>query len=87
MSISAKRHAIVAGPDVRVRGLSAADEEDLETLLEDMARVAEAAFNRLGGADRADADVAEEAVMKSVRRASEKAWGKRPLVEVIILEV
>lgn len=87
MSISAKRHSIVSGPDVRVRGLSAADEEDLETLLQDMSRVAEAAFNRLSASDRADADVAEEAVMKSVRRASEKAWGKRPLVEVIILEI
>jgi ribonuclease J len=87
MSVSAKRHAIVAGPDVRVRGLSAADEDDLETLLDDMAQVAEAAFNKLSAADRSDAEIAEESVMKAVRRAAERAWGKRPLVEVIILEV
>lgn len=86
IGVSAKKHTIASGPDIRVRGLSAADEDDLETLLEDMARVAEAAFNRLAAADRADADIAEEAVMKAVRRAAERAWGKRPLVEVIILE-
>lgn len=86
MTVSAKRHAIVSGPDVRVRGLSAADEEDLETLLDDMSRVAEAAFNKLAAADRADAEVAEAAVMKAVRRAAERAWGKRPIVDVIIME-
>lgn len=86
ITVSAKRHAIVAGPDVRVRGLSAHDEEDLEVLLEDMSRVAEAAFNKLSAADRIDADIAETAVMKAVRRAAERAWGKRPIVDVIILE-
>lgn len=86
MTVSAKRHTIVAGPDVRVRGLSAADEEDLETLLEDMSRVAEAAFNKLAASDRGDPEVAEEAVMKAVRRAAERAWGKRPIVDVIIME-
>jgi len=86
MTVSAKRHAIVSGPDVRVRGLSAADEEDLETLLDDMSRVAEAAFNKLAAADRADAEIAEAAVMKAVRRAAERAWGKRPIVDVIIME-
>lgn len=86
IGVSSKRHAIVSGPDVRVRGLSAADEEDLETLLEDMSRVAEAAFNKLSSADRSDVELAEEAVMKAVRRAAERAWGKRPIVDVIILE-
>jgi ribonuclease J len=86
MTVSAKRHAISAGPDVRARGLSAADEEDMQSLLDDMSRIAEAAYTRLGAAERADIESAEESVMKAVRRAAEKAWGKRPLVEVIILE-
>ncbi len=86
MAVSAKRHTITSGPDVRVRGLSAADEEDLETMLEDIASIAEAAFNRLSAADRADNEIAEDSVMKAVRRAAERAWGKRPIVEAIILE-
>jgi ribonuclease J len=86
MVISNKKHTIISGPDIRVRGLSAADEEDLETMLEDMAGIAEAAFNRLKAADRADTELAEDSVMKAVRRAAERAWGKRPIVEAIILE-
>lgn len=87
MAVGARKHAIVSGPEVRVRGLSAADEDDLETALEEIARAAEAAYNRLSGADRSDTDAAEDAVMKAVRRAAERTWGKRPLVEAIILEV
>lgn len=87
MAIGAKKHSIVSGPDVRVRGLSAQDDDDLQTALEEMARVAEAAFNRLSAADRSDAEIAEEAVVKAVRKAAERAWGKRPLVEAVILEI
>jgi ribonuclease J len=87
MAVGAKKHAIVSGPEVRVRGLSAADEDDLETALDEIARAAEAAYNRLSAADRADVEAAEEAVVKAVRRAAERTWGKRPLVEAVILEV
>ncbi len=82
-----KKHTIVSGPDVRVRGLSAQDDDDLQTALEEMARVAEAAFNKLSAKDRADSELAEEAVVKAVRRAAERTWGKRPLVEAVILDV
>jgi len=87
MAVGAKKHSIVSGPEVRVRGLSAADEEDLETALEEIAEAAESAFNKLRAAERADSEAAEEAVMKAVRRAADRAWGKRPVVEVVILEV
>jgi len=82
-----KKHTIVSGPDVRVRGLSAQDDDDLQTALEEMARVAEVAFNKLSASDRTDSEIAEEAVVKAVRRAAERTWGKRPLVEAVILEV
>ena len=82
-----KKHSIVSGPDVRVRGLSAQDDDDLQTALEEMAGVAEAAFNKLSAKDRTDSELAEEAVVKAVRRAAERTWGKRPLVEAVILEV
>jgi ribonuclease J len=87
MAVGAKKHSIVSGPEVRVRGLSAADEDDLETALEELAQAAESAFNKLRASERADSEAAEEAVTKAVRRAADRAWGKRPLVEVVILEV
>jgi ribonuclease J len=87
MAVGSRKHSIVSGPDVRARGLSAADDEDMQTALEQMSDVAEAAFNKLSAAERSDSEATEEAVMRAVRRAAERTWGKRPLVDVVILEV
>lgn len=87
MAVNAKKRAIVSGPEVRVKGLSGADEERLDVALDDIADVAERAYTNLSGAERDDEDVAEELVARAVRRAAEKNWGKRPLVEAVILTI
>jgi ribonuclease J len=87
MAVSGKKHTIVSGPDVRVRGLTMADEEDLEIALDDLSAIAEAAFNKLSAAERRDPDLAEDAVMRAVRKGADRIWGKRPLVDVVILTV
>lgn len=86
-AVSEKKHAIVSGPDVRVRGLSMQDEEDLDIALADLTSAAEAAFHRLKHDERADDEIAEAAVQRAVRKAAERAWGKRPFVEVTILRI
>lgn len=86
-AVSAKKRAIVSGPDVRVRGLSTGDEETFEAALDDLAAAAEAAYHRLSSAERQDDDAAEEAVVRAVRKAADKIWGKRPLVDAVILTV
>ncbi len=85
MAVNAKKHSIVAGPDVRTRGLSIADEEEFDLALDDLAEAAEAAFQRLSHAERADEDGTEAALVRAVRKAAERAFKKRPLVEVTIL--
>jgi ribonuclease J len=88
IAVSGKKHAIVSGPDVRVRGLSMADEDELDLALDRLRDTAEMAFNKLSASERADSDGAEESVMRAVRRAAEKLWGgKRPLVDVSILSL
>jgi ribonuclease J len=87
LAVSAKKRAIVSGPEVRIKGLSAVDEQKLDVALDDLAAAAESAYSRLSGAERSDEDVAEAMVARAVRRAAEKAWGKRPLVEAVILTV
>jgi ribonuclease J len=87
MAVNGKKRAIVSGPEVRVKGLSGADEDRLDIALDDLADVAERAYTKLSGAERDDEDVAEELVARAVRRAAEKAWGKRPLVEAVILTI
>lgn len=86
-AISAKKRMIVSGPEVRTRGVAAANEDALDAALDQLARVAEEAFGRLDSDTREDEDAVEAAVVRAVRKAAERAFGKRPLVEVVALYV
>jgi ribonuclease J len=86
LAVGAK-NAIVAGPNVSVRGLTMPDEEDLELALEDLEDAAEAAFAKLPHADRGDDDAIEAALVRAVRKVAEKLWRKRPLVDVNVLRL
>lgn len=81
------KNAIAAGPNVTVRGLAMADEEDMELALEELERVAEAAFARMSHAGRQEDEAIEAALVRSVRKAAEKLWRKRPLVDVTVLRL
>jgi ribonuclease J len=86
LALNAK-HAILAGPNVNVRGLAMADEEEFELALEELERAAEGAYQKLSHSDRQDDDAVEANLMRAVRRAAERLWGKRPLVDVSVLRV
>jgi len=81
------KNAIAAGPTVSVRGLTMPDEEDLELALEELEDVAKAGFSKLNHADRGDDDAIEASVVRAVRKAAERLWKKRPLVDVAILRL
>ncbi len=81
------KNAIAAGPNVTVRGLARADEADMELALEELERVAEAAFARMSHAERQEDEAIEAALVRSVRKAAEKLWRKRPLVDVTVLRL
>lgn len=87
LAIGAKKHNIVAGPNVTVRGLSMADEEDMEIALEELEGAAEAAFTRLSHSDRAEDEAVQTALVRAVRKAAERLWSKRPVVDVSVLRV
>ena len=87
MAVNVKKRAIVSGPDVRVRGLSGGDDAGMDKLLEELAEAAELAYSKMSGAERNDEDTAEEIVARAVRRTAERSWGKRPMVEAVILTV
>nr|WP_291842553.1 ribonuclease J [Maricaulis sp.] len=86
MAVSEKGE-IISGPEVRLQGVP----EDAETSLDDfadaMADEAERAFGRLSKRDRRDVELAEEEVRRGVRREASRIWGKKPWVEIMILEV
>lgn len=86
IALNTKNH-IVAGPNVSVRGLTMPDEEDLELALEDLEDTAKAGFTKLNHAERDDDDLIEAAVVRAVRKAAERLWKKRPLIDVSVLRL
>ena len=79
--------AIAAGPTVSIRGLGMTDEEEFELALEDLEQTAKAAFGKLSHTERLDDELIESNLMRAVRKAAEKLWRKRPLVDVTVLRL
>jgi ribonuclease J len=84
---SAKKQNIVGGPEIRIVGLVAEDEHNIDQALEDLAEAAEKAYLKLSGHERGDEDVAEEIISRAVRRTAERIWGKRPVVETVLMMI
>jgi ribonuclease J len=86
LAVSGK-NALVAGPNVSVRGLAMEDEDDLDVAMDELERAAEAAFNKLSHGEREDDDMVEAVLVRAVRKAAERLWSKRPLVDVSVLRI
>ncbi|WP_309092044.1 ribonuclease J [Phenylobacterium sp.] len=81
------RNKIVAGPQVRALGLPADEDYPLEEALDDLAEEAEAALGRLKGEQRELDQEVETAMSRAVKKASQRIWGRRPVVETTVLRV
>ena len=79
------RGRIVSGPQVRGVGLPSDTEYPLGEMLDDLARIAGETVQRLG--DRDDDEQVEQALMRSIKKASQRIWGRRPIVEATVLRV
>ncbi len=86
LALSAK-HGILAGPNVTVRGLAMSDDEEFDLALEELEQAAEVAFNKIGRGERDDDEAVEATLVRAVRKAADRLWGKRPLVDVTVLRV
>ncbi|MBY0564466.1 MAG: ribonuclease J [Hyphomonadaceae bacterium] len=81
------KNAIVAGPHLTVRGLSCVDEEDFDIAVSELERTAEAAFAKLNHGERSDDEAVEASLVRALRKAAERVWKKRPLVDVSVLRL
>ena len=81
------RGRLVSGPQVRGIGLPGETDYPLEEALDDLARAAEEAVKRLSGEDRDDDDAVEAAISRTLKRASQRIWDRRPIVETTVLRV
>ncbi|WP_293906972.1 ribonuclease J [Phenylobacterium sp.] len=81
------RGRIVSGPQVRALGLPTANEEHLDDVLDDLADEAETALKRLKGDDLELDESIEKAISRGVKKASQRIWGRRPVVETTVLRI
>jgi ribonuclease J len=81
------KNKIVSGPQVRAIGLPSVDVDALDDLLDDLADEAERALERLKGDDRSDDDNVEAAMSRAVKKASQRIWGRRPVVETTVMRI
>jgi len=82
-----ERGRIVSGPQVRALGLPTEDEEHLDDVLNELADEAEGALKRLKGNDLELDDNIETAISRAVKKASQRIWGRRPVVETTVLRI
>jgi ribonuclease J len=81
------RGRIASGPQVRGVGLPGDDDYPLGEAMDDLAQAAEDAIKRLDGGERDDDDAVEQAINRALKRASQKIWDRRPIVETTVLRV
>jgi len=81
------RGKIASGPQVRALGLPTEDEEHLDEVLDELADEAEGAIKRMKGEERELDDSIETAISRAVKKASQRIWGRRPVVETTVLRI
>ncbi len=75
--------------DIEVRGLGLTGDRDypLSDALDDLADEAESAIGRLKGEDRYDDGAVEAAVARALKKASQRIWQRRPIVETVVIRL
>jgi ribonuclease J len=81
------RGKIVSGPQIRALGLPADDDYPMDEVLDDLAGEAQQAFGRLKGDQREIDSEVETAMSRAVKKASQRVWGRRPVVETTVLRI
>lgn len=81
------RGKLLGDPQVRALGLPADEDYPMDELLDDLADEARQALARIKGEQREYDDEVETAISRAVKKASQRVWGKRPVVETTVLRV
>jgi ribonuclease J len=81
------KNKIVSGPQVRALGLPSEPDYPLDDILDDLADEAEQALGRLKGEQREIDEDVEAAMSRAVKKASQRIWGRRPVVETTVMRI
>jgi ribonuclease J len=81
------RGRLVGQMDLRALGLPGDKEKPLEDALDDLADAAEDALQRLDSNVRSDDVALEQALNRTLKKACQRIWDRRPVVETVVLRV
>jgi len=81
------RGKLVSDLDLRSVGLPDSKDRPLNDALDDLADAAEDALRRMDSAVRADDMALEQALARTLKKASQRIWDRRPVVETVVLRV
>jgi ribonuclease J len=81
------RGKLVSDLDLRSVGLPDSKDRPLNDALDDLADAAEEALRRMDAAVRADDMALEQALARTLKKASQRIWDRRPVVETVVLRV
>jgi len=81
------RGHIVSGPQIRSIGLPGDEDTPLDEALDQLETAVEDVVRRLGSDERGDDDAIEQAIERTLKRASHRIWQRRPIVEATVLRV
>jgi ribonuclease J len=82
-----KKGRIASGPQVSAVGMPGDEDYPLGETLDELAEVAIDALNKLDGGARDDNDRVETAISRAIKKASQRVWGRRPIVETTVLRI
>ena len=78
---------IVSGPQVRAVGMPGDEDYPLDDALDDLAEVAVEALKKLDSGAKDQDDQVETAISRATKKACQRIWERRPIVETTVLRV
>tara|TARA_R110000868_G_scaffold166860_3_gene401062 strand:- start:203 stop:1858 length:1656 start_codon:yes stop_codon:yes gene_type:complete len=78
---------LISGPDIKQAGLAESADFSIDDFLDALETSAEACFEKLHPRVKKDEDQVEEEIRRAVRRTASGIWGKKPMVDVMVLAV
>ena len=75
-------------PEILIRPCLPGDEQDpLDDILDELADEAEDALARLSREERGDDETVMTTICRAVKKASQRIWDRRPIVEATVLRI
>ena len=82
-----RKGKVVGDLDIRGVGLPGDSDYSLDDALDDLVEEAETALDRMKSEARLDDAAVEQAVGRALKKASQRIWDRRPIVETLIVRI